>query len=531
MIEILPDDVLLSIFRLCLEASPKSWPELAHVCQAWRQIILNSPLGLDLRLYCTHGTPVLKTMEYWPPLPLVVKYGGTPMLNPPAPEDEENIMVALKQSGRVGSISLTITNSLLKNLSTISDPFSELEQLILISQDNVQLTLPSSFQWGPRLRTLHSTRIAIPTLPRRLSPTAGLVDLQLHEIPISGYFPPDSFANTLSEMSHLETLSLHFLSLPPRRKVVSLPPQPVERSVLPLLTCLKYRGTSKYLDSFVARIDAPHLEDMDITFFYQPTMDTLQLDQFVERIETQRYLSQGDIVFSESAVSIHFTQPDGPTRLTLQISCKQSDWQLASMAQILHQFTHIPHRVENLSIDATQPPSGQDVVGGEQWMDLVRTFGCAKNFRVAGEFTQQILLHTFGQAGGDNTTVLPALRHLHIMDTLTMNERLLSFTSSRLLSGCPVQVDAPSHRCHICRTCCKEEWELKIHFVFEHAYRLVCSHCGDFDCTMTLYHFHDHLERMHFKEHFSFDTMSHLYQHTTLYAPDVSTMVTAMDPQ
>jgi hypothetical protein len=74
------------------------------------------------------------------------------MLNPPAPEDDENIMAALKQSDRVGSISLTVTNSLLKNLSTISEPFPILEELVLLSRDNVQVTLPSAFRWGPRLR-------------------------------------------------------------------------------------------------------------------------------------------------------------------------------------------------------------------------------------------------------------------------------------------------------------------------------------------------------------------------------------------
>ena len=110
-------------------------------------------------------------------------------------------MVALKQSDRVGSVSLTITNSLLENLSTISEPFSELEELILLSQYNVQLTLPINFRWGPRLRTLQSTGIAFPLFPQLLSLSTGLVDLQLHEIPNVGYFLPDAFANALSEVT------------------------------------------------------------------------------------------------------------------------------------------------------------------------------------------------------------------------------------------------------------------------------------------------------------------------------------------
>ena len=84
------------------------------------------------------------------------------MLDPPAPEDNDNIIAALKQSDRVISVSLTLTNSLLEKLSTISGPFSQLEELILVSQDNLQLTLPSTFRWGSRFRTLHVTRTAIP---------------------------------------------------------------------------------------------------------------------------------------------------------------------------------------------------------------------------------------------------------------------------------------------------------------------------------------------------------------------------------
>ena len=74
------------------------------------------------------------------------------MVDPPTSEDEKNIIAALKQFDRVDSISLTITNSLLKKLSRISEPFSELEELDLLSPDDVQL--PSAFRWGPPPRTL-----------------------------------------------------------------------------------------------------------------------------------------------------------------------------------------------------------------------------------------------------------------------------------------------------------------------------------------------------------------------------------------
>ncbi|KAF8264729.1 hypothetical protein EI94DRAFT_1805396 [Lactarius quietus] len=222
--EMLNDDVLLYIFRHSLDGSLRFWPTLTHICRRWRQIVLGSPLGLNLQLYCTYGMPVLKSLDCWPPFPLVVDYGGSPLLSPPGPEDEDDLMAALKLTDRVRSISLTITSSLLERLSTISEPFSNLDELVLLSRDDQQLTPPGAFRWDSRLRTLSLTRVAIPTLPQLLSLLKGLVDLRLHEIPHVGYFPPDVFANVLSEMTHLETLSIHFLSLPPRPNYAELPP-------------------------------------------------------------------------------------------------------------------------------------------------------------------------------------------------------------------------------------------------------------------------------------------------------------------
>ncbi len=208
----LSSEVLLNIFLHCLDASPQFWPTLVHVCQNWRQIVFASPLTLHLRLYCKHGTPVSKALGCWPALPIIVQYGGSPTLDPPSPEDEDNVVAALKQSDRVSSISLTITSSLLAKFFSTEEPFSNLEDLVLLSQNPMGLVLPSAFKWGSRLRRLQSTGIALPSLPQLLSPSLDLVDLQLHEVPSIGYSSPEEFASALSGMTQLQSLSLHFLS-------------------------------------------------------------------------------------------------------------------------------------------------------------------------------------------------------------------------------------------------------------------------------------------------------------------------------
>ncbi|KAI9454587.1 hypothetical protein BJY52DRAFT_1213664 [Lactarius psammicola] len=439
-IEILSDDVLLNIFQHYLDDYAPFWFTLAHVCRSWRHIIFSSPLGLRLRIHCTHGTPILKNLDCWPPLPLVVNYGRFPT----APEDEDNIMAALEQSDRIYSINLTVTNSLLKKLSTISEPLSELEELVLLSQDNLQLTLPGTFWWGHRLRTLHSTRIAFPSLPQLLLPSQDLVDIQLHEIPGVGYFSPEAFANALCGMTQLQTLSLHFLTLPPRRNYLSLPP-PGNRVLLPALTRFKYRGISKYLDSLVARIDAPRLGDIDIKFFSQPTLDASQLCLFINRIEMWESPLHAEILSSGDAISITFTQPRALTRLPLQISCKRLDWQLLSISQICDHFSSFLFSVEDLSIKAIGPSSVPDDMDDEQWLRLLRTFDGAKDLCVVGQLATDILRALCAVDEG-HQTVLPALKNLVLEPTFMdgpLWDSIESFSAQRRLSDHPVQIYPP----------------------------------------------------------------------------------------
>jgi hypothetical protein len=494
----LDDDVLLNIFRHNLDETPRFWPTLACVCRRWRQIVLISPLGLNLRLHCTHGTPVLKALNCWPTLPIHIKYGGLPNLNPPAPEDDDNIISALKQSDRIILIRLTVTRSLLGKLSLVSDPFLELEELTLFSRENTQPTLPSTFRWGPRLRTLHSTRIAFLSLPHLLLPSQVLVDIQLHEIPISGYFSPEAFANALTGVTQLQSLSLHFLSLRPRRNFLGLPPPPGERIVLPVLTHLKYRGTSKYLDCFVARINAPRLEDIDITFFSQPTMDASQLGRFIERTEMQTSIGQAGVETSPNAISITFYSR-ASTPLRLLIPCQQLDWQLSQMAQICDRFSPFLHRIKNLSISTTQTSSGLADVGSDPWLELVRSFVGARKLWVAGELAPNIFCALLPTADGHTTDTidLPALRNIRVQNPIpTMDAPFWENTQSLIdLRQLSVELDL---FCHICKTPFTEQEELRRHLVLAHEYLMMCSYCSDFQCKLGYTQlFREHLNSNH----------------------------------
>jgi hypothetical protein len=434
----LSDEVLLNVFRYYLDASPQFWPQLILVCRKWRHIVLVSKRVLHLRLFCTHGTSVLKALDRWPTIPIVVQYGEASVVPyPSAPEDEDNIMTALKQSDRVSSICLTVTRSLLKKLSAIEGPFSALEDLVLRSRDSMRLTLPSAFQWGPRLRTLHLTRAVIPALPRILSHSTSLVDLQLHEIPNVRYCPPEAFARALSEMTQLRSLSLHFLSLRHGRNYLGLPPQPGKRVTLPALTCLKYRGSSEYLDSLVARIDAPRLRDIGVTLSSQPTFEVSQLGRLINHIEMPRSHRRGRILCSDRAISISFTE--ARTRLELQVSCKLLTRQVSYMARICSGISAFLLGVEYLRICTTRSTSGQDDSDHAEWLDLIGFFSGVKWLHLAGDVSTDILLALQNRDMWRGTG-LPSLRKVRVVRqpeprSWPLQEAIVLFMHSRILSG------------------------------------------------------------------------------------------------
>lgn len=503
----LPDEVLLSVFGFYLDTSPRSWHRLVHVCKRWRHVIFASPRGLRLRLYCTHGTPVSEALDLWPALPIVMQYGGSPTLHPPSPGDEDNIVAALKHFDRVRSISLTVTSSLMERLGTIEAPFSELEDLVLLSQDRNGQMLPGAFRWGSHLRSFHATGIAFRSLPQLLPSSQNLVDIQIHEIPGFGYISPEAFADALAVMPQLQSLSLQFSSLPSRRDHISVPPKSGAPSVFPSLSRLKFRGNSRYLNGLLARIDAPSLRDIEIFFFNQLTFDVSQLGKFIDRTEIQKSHRRADILITERATCISFNQPGSPTRLGIHTSCEQFDWQLFSMSQICNHFPMFLSRIEDLRINATRPPSVQDEMDDERWLELIRLFGVARTFRVTGGLAPEIV-RALRPADRVLETALPALRNLYVQGSgplhMPSREDLVSLVVWRRLSGCPISVgymqpsEPPTYQCLNCEVSFTQHQILSGRMNDRADARIRCHFCHRFTCSQGRPHlYQEHLRRRH----------------------------------
>ena len=376
-IEMLPDVALLRIFDFYVYGKKtQAWQILVHVCQKWRSVVFGSPRRLNLRLHCRGLTPVRKMLHVWPPLPIVVVTNNHEML------DEDNIMAAIEHNDRICELHLfNIPRSPLANLlAAMQQPFPALTNLVLgfRSQDEVAPTVPDSFLGGsvPSLRIVWLDRIPFPGLPKLLLSATHLVNLRLSNIPHSGYFSPEAIVSCLSTLTMLESLGIEFQSprCRPDRNDRRLPPR--TRSVLPALTEFVFEGVSEYLEDFVARIDAPQLYYFHISFFHQLIFDTPQLAQFFSR--TPRFNAsahEARVVFSNWGVRI------GLQEVVLQISCRQSDWQLSSLVQVCSSTVLQPlipvmerlYILENGSLD------WQDDIENSQWLELFHPFTAVKD--------------------------------------------------------------------------------------------------------------------------------------------------------
>jgi hypothetical protein len=436
-IDMLPDVALLEIFDCYMnqareedddderseeeDASLKiqAWHTLVHVCRKWRTIVLGSPRRLDLRLFCTDTTPVKETLAVWPPLPIVIAQYR--------PETQmDNIIVALEHIDRVCQICLfEVTNSQLEEvLAAMQRPFPALTELTIwwrkdgMLEDEPRPVIPESFMGGsaPRLQHLWLERVPFLGLPKLLLSATDLVSLFIQGIPHSGYISPEAIVRCLSTLTRLESLSLRFNSPLSRPVRESRRPPPPTRSALPALTYFRFKGVSEYLEDLVIRIDAPLLNKLDIMFFHHLILDTPKLAQFIGRTPKLQTVDEARVVFSYHLVEIIFPQILS-RRFALGISCRQSDWQLSSLAQVCSSSfpqVLIP-TVERLYIceneyDRRGRPRWQDDIEDSQWLDVLRPFTALKDLHVSRELLPRIAPAFEELAAERVTEVLPALQ-------------------------------------------------------------------------------------------------------------------------
>ena len=459
-IDNLPDEVLLAIFDFYLPAryqgpgsvdllgmkeDIESWQSLVHVCRRWRGLVFASPRRLNLRLCCTATTPARMSLNVWPALPLLIWAGG--------PVD--NVIAELEHSDRIHQIEIFLnpytTREIEKLWTAMQVPFPELTVLYLEHKVSSYVpVLPDSFLRGsaPRLRYLDLTSISFPGILKLLLSTTHLVQLHLDNIPHSGYFSPEAIVTCLSALTNLDFLQLGFESPQSCPDLETQPPFLPTRVVLPTLKKFWFKGDSEYLEEFLARIDAPQVYKLLITFFGDIDFNTSELIQFISRTPQLGVYGEAWLTFDDrQAIVKLLPQPatSDDRRVEVNVLCQGSDWQLSFLIQMCTLSLRLLLTMENLYIGEDQHPllDWKDDIEAAEWLDLLHPFTAVKNLYLSREFAPRIAPALQELTGERTTEVFPALQNLFLegfQPSEPVQEGIARFISARKLINHPVVI-------------------------------------------------------------------------------------------
>ena len=390
----------------------------------------------------------MRTLHIWPALPLII--GGSMALISHA----DNITAVLGQSNRVREVFLSglADSQLVAVLAAMEEPYPELTEMRLWSRAGTlsAIPVPDSFLGGsaPLLQDFSLSGIPFPGFPKLLLSATHLVYLELSNIPHSGYISPEAIVAPLSALSSLKILTLEFRSPQsrPDLETPSLPPP--KRSIFPALDEFRFKGVTEYLEEFVTRIDAPQLNEMHITFFNQIVFYCPRLAQFINCTPTLRALDEAHVEFNDSTASVALrcrTSKINFGGLRIDISCREPDWQLWSIAQFCNsslpplsmvEHLHIVHRYSKLvwKNDATE---------STLWLEVLLPSTMLKNLFLHEEFAPGIADALQELIGSRITAVLPSLQNIFVKGLEPLGpyqENLRQFVAARLHSGHPISI-------------------------------------------------------------------------------------------
>ena len=451
-----PADALLEIFRFYIDqARVDGWQTLVHVCRRWRYVALGSPRHLKLYLYCktTDRTSVRRMLDIWPPLPLVINTGVS------WKHGSSDIIAALGHTDRIVEIHLSEVPSFIwkELLAAMQEPLPALTKLYLCWNVFPVETLPTSFLGGsaPQLQSLHLNRVSYSALPKLLSSARDLVDLHVSDLPDSGYISSEDMAACLSSMTRLTRLALVFKSEREPRSVARRSSKQ-ERTVLHSLTHFYFRGATKYLEDFVARVDAPRLSNVVVTFI-KPIVsaDISQFSQFISQADNFKLFNEAEIFISDTTGS--------EVKLRLNVGGADETW-CYLIIPCVSGWDGTPSTLAQVCVNSIGSSLSSSLplctlehliirgyrdywpTWGNRWLEFLHAFTAVKDLRLCDDVAPRLLPVLKDATREGTIKVLPALQNLFLEEYFSTRPRptqepmIKEFVTARRLAGSPVTV-------------------------------------------------------------------------------------------
>ena len=251
----------------------------------------------------------------------------------------------------------------------------------------------------------------------------------------------------ISTLTRLEELHIGFVEFEPPSRPVRRSAPLTRRTLLPVLIEFGFVGVGEYLEDLVARLDAPLLNIMNITFFDQLIpFNTPQLAQFIGRTPKLNAYDKSSLCFCDWGVSVKLwqTADDSDRRLDLQISCRPPK-QLSSLAQVCSSsfLQALIPGVKYLRITASTEFlvfGWQGNIENSQRLEFLHPFTDLKGLHISREFAPHIGVALQELVGDRLTEVSPTLETLFFdtMPSRHVQEAIWLFIIARQLAGYPV---------------------------------------------------------------------------------------------
>ena len=407
--------------------------------------MFGSPRRLDLRVVCTETTPTRTSLDIWPPFPITVI---CPSLSTEDEQGVENIIAAVERSDRVLQLSINRIDgpAFEKLIAAMHGPFPALTDFCLEFEyhENSMPVLPETFLGGsaPLLRFFALNGIPFPSFHKFILSATHIVELELLDVPDSGYISPEIMVNSLATLATLQSLSLEYQYPDSRPLTTTLPPP--TRVVLPALAYLHLFAVGQYSEDFVARIDTPLLNQLNVEFLLVPVSEIPQLYNFIGRAERLKPFNQAYMELSGGEVMVTLKSP---TTFGLEIICETPDRDLSSMTQTFSRQLPLLSQVEQLEIrddpeepfewkyDPDRDPS--------QWLGLFHLFIAVQSLYVSKRLVPPISVALQEPTGESTMEVLPSLCNLYVEGFWPpgpANTNIRSFAAVRQRSGHPVTI-------------------------------------------------------------------------------------------
>jgi hypothetical protein len=357
-----------------------------------------------------------------------------------------NVIAAVEHGhDRISDISINNINGseLDKLAAAMQQPFPTLKNFSLTSYGHSVPVLPETFLGGsaPLLEYFDLGGIPFPTFPQSIVSSTHILDLNIYNIPHSGYISPNAMVACLAALPNLEDLYIGFQS--PLSRPPQITPPPRTRVVLPALTELFFWGVSEYFEDFVAQTDTPLLNKLHVTFFMDLIFEIPRLRHFIGRAEKLGPFDQTGMMVNDRAIRISVGS------FELWIQCERPDWQLSSMVQIFGQQLPLLSHVEQLEIIQSTRANIEWIDNPDMdpslWLELFRLFIAVHSLRVSDKLVPPIAASLQELTGERAMEVLPALHSLYLEGlepSGPLREGIKSFVASRQQCDHPVVVQS-----------------------------------------------------------------------------------------